>query len=66
MRPGKRDRGNKEKELTKCRTDLWSINLSVIRKYSSSRCTLYVLLQGAHAKGKKPNFNNICISMNVK
>lgn len=65
MRPGKRDRENKEKELTKCRTDLWSINLSVIRKYSSSRCTLYVL-QDVHANGKKPNFNNICISMNVK
>jgi len=67
MRPGERDRENKEKELIKCCIDLWSINLFLIRNYSSSsRCTVYVLLQGTHPNGKKPNFNNICISMNVK
>ena len=50
----------------KCCADLWSINLFLIRNYSSSRCTVYVLLQGTHPNSKKPNFNNICISMNVK
>lgn len=65
-REGRRDRKNKEKRLDKMPSWSWSINLFPIRSSSSSRCTVYVLLQGTHPGGKKPDFNNICISKNVK
>lgn len=66
MRSGERNIENKEHKLIKCHPDLWSVHLLPIGNYSNSGCTLYVLLQSTHCNGKKPNFNNICICMNVK
>lgn len=66
MRSGERNIENKEHRLIKCHPDLWSVHLLPIGNHSSSECTVYVLLQSTHCNGKKPNFNNICICMNVK